>query len=336
MTAAIFAYSRTGCQTARRVLSSLGEASAVCYTLPRLEEPDFLPLEPSAYQDAFSDCDALIFVGACGIAVRKIAPFIRDKKTDPAVVVIDERANFVIPLLSGHIGGANRLAVRLADALGAVAAVTTATDVNGKFAVDAWAAEHDCAISDMQLAKAFAAAILERDLPLCSAFPVIPPLAGGIVESSTGALGVYIGCDRKSPYDKTLQLIPKKLHVGVGCRKGISQAAVETAIFQVLEDHALDPRAILGVYSIDLKKDEQGLLSACAANGWPFHCYSAQELREVSGEFTGSAFVASVTGVDNVCERAALRGAESLLIKKTALGGVTVAVAIEHWEVRFG
>ena len=336
MTAAIFAYSRTGCQTARRVLSSLGQVSAVCYTLSRLEEPGFLPLDASTYAETFSGCDALIFVGACGIAVRKIAPFVRDKKTDPAVVVIDERANFVIPLLSGHIGGANRLAVRLADVLGATAAVTTATDVNGKFAVDAWAAENGCAISDMQLAKAFAAGILEHDLPLCSAFPVIPPLPGGILESDAGSLGVYIGCDCNAPFEKTLRLVPKKLRVGVGCRKGISQAAVETAIFQVFADHALDLRAISGVYSIDLKKEEPGLLAACAANGWPFGCYSAEELRAVPGEFTKSKFVASVTGVDNVCERAALCGAETLLVKKTALDGVTVAVAIEHWEVRFG
>ena len=94
--------------------------------------------------------------------------------------------------------------------------------------------------------------------------------------------------------------------------------------------------AISGVSSIDLKQDEPGLLAACRANGWQARFYSAAQLRAVPGSFTGSRFVASVTGVDNVCERAALYGGGRLLVQKQALGGVTVAVAEEPWEVRFG
>ena len=94
--------------------------------------------------------------------------------------------------------------------------------------------------------------------------------------------------------------------------------------------------AISGVSSIDLKQDEPGLLAACRANGWRARFYSAAQLRAVPGSFTGSNFVASVTGVDNVCERAALYGGGRLLVQKQALGGVTVAVAEEPWEVRFG
>ena len=115
MNAAVFCYSRTGIQTAKRVSLALHDAELALYTLARLEEPGFLPIEPSVYALEFSRRDALIFVGACGIAVREIAPYVRDKKTDPAVLVIDERARHVIPLLSGHIGGANRLALRLSS-----------------------------------------------------------------------------------------------------------------------------------------------------------------------------------------------------------------------------
>ena len=88
--------------------------------------------------------------------------------------------------------------------------------------------------------------------------------------------------------------------------------------------------------SIDLKQDEAGLLTACEKNNWPVHFYTAQQLRDVAGDFTPSDFVRSVTGVDNVCERAALLDAEKLIVQKTARDGVTVAVAAEHWEVRFG
>ena len=280
--------------------------------------------------------DALIFVGACGIAVREIAPYVQSKKTDPAVLCIDEAGRFVIPLLSGHIGGANALAAALAERLDATAVVTTATDVRGKFAVDAWAARHGCAISGMGLAKAVSAAILEGDIPLCSQFPLPSPLPEGTVAGETGPLGIFIGWRTKSPFARTLRLIPRVLRVGVGCRRGTAAETVENAVRAVFAANGLDTAAIRGVYSIDLKQDEAGLLAACERNNWPVHFYTAQQLRGVAGDFTPSDFVRSVTGVDNVCERAALLDAEELIVQKTARDGVTVAVAAEHWEVRFG
>ena len=241
-----------------------------------------------------------------------------------------------IPLLSGHIGGANDLARRLAAALGAAAVITTATDVNGKFAADAWAAKNGCAISSMPLAKKVAAEILEHDVPLVSDFPVKGALPGGIVEKTQGALGIVIGYCTKEPFAETLRLTPRVLRVGIGCRRGTAQETVEAAVAAVLSAHQLDPSAVKGVYSIDLKQQEAGLLAACAKHNWPTVFYTAEELRSVPGEFTDSPFVQEMTGVGNVCERAAMRGAEKLLVKKTAVDGVTVAVAAEHWEVSFG
>ena len=336
MKLALFAYSRGGCTMARRVLTACPEAEWTCYTMARFDEPGFLPLDKAVYAVCFAAMDGLVFVGACGIAVREIAPYVRSKKTDPAVICMDERGQFVIPLLSGHIGGANALARRLADSLGAAAVVTTATDVCGRFAVDAWAAQHGCAISDMSLAKAVAAEVLEGDVPLCSQFPLPSPLPEGTFAGETGSLGIFIGWRARTPFSRTLRLIPRVLRVGVGCRRGISADAVENAVQAVFAENGLDTAAVRGVYSIDLKQDEAGLLAACERNGWPVHFYTAQQLRDVAGDFTPSDFVRSVTGVDNVCERAALLGAERLLTGKTALNGVTVAVAAEHWEVRFG
>ena len=193
MKIAIFAYSHGGCAAARRVRAVLAEAETVCYAVPRLEEAGFLPLAKDIYRERFSSMDALIFIGACGIAVREIAPYLVSKKTDPAVLCIDEKMQFVIPLLSGHIGGANDLARRLAAALGAAAVITTATDVNGKFAVDAWAAKNGCAISSMPLAKKVAAEILEPRRAACERFSDQGCIARRNCGKNAGRAG---NCDR--------------------------------------------------------------------------------------------------------------------------------------------
>jgi len=336
MKIAIFAYSRGGCAAARRVRAVLAEAETVCYAVPRLEEAGFLPLAKDIYRERFSSMDALIFIGACGIAVREIAPYLASKKTDPAVLCIDEKMQFVIPLLSGHIGGANDLARRLAAALGAAAVITTATDVNGKFSVDTWAAEHGCAISDMGGAKQISAEILEHSVPVCSDFPIQGPLPDGLVLGESGELGIYVGYRCSAPFLHTLRLVPRVLRVGVGCRKGISREAVEAAIQTAFASHDLDLNAVKGVYSIDLKRQEAGLLAACEEHGWSATFYTAEELRAVTGEFTESPFVQGVTGIGNVCERAAMLGAERLLVRKCAGNGVTIAVSAETWEVDFG
>ena len=338
MNAALFAYSRRGCATARRVMEALGGYTVQAYTMERFEETGFSPIRRPArdfYGPIFADVQAMIFVSSVGLAVREIAPHLKSKATDPAVLVLDELGQYVIPVLSGHIGGANELAKELAVSLGAQAVITTATDINGRFSVDAWAAKNGCAITSLPVAKAVSAAVLEGDVPLTCDFPVVTDLPRGIVSGAAGALGVYIGVYEKTPFARTLRLIPRIVHLGIGCRKGTGEEAIRAAVDAALAEHGVDKRAVKCAASIDLKAQEAGLLAYCWAEGLPIEFYTAEELRAVRGEFTPSEFVKSVTGVDNVCERAALRNAETLLIKKTARDGVTVAAAAEHWEVRF-
>ena len=337
MKAVVFAYSRQGCKTARHIAQVL-EGDCRLYTMERFQEAGFLPIPKPAkllYEDSFYWADALVFVGSCGIAVREIAPYVKDKRTDPAVVCIDELGHFVIPLLSGHIGGANALARKIAQALGAIPVITTATDINKKFSVDTWAAEHGYVISNMKAAKAVSAAILENTVPLCSEFPIVTALPAGAAAGERGKVGICITCRTKEPYEETLRLIPKILHLGIGCRKGTESAAIREAVETVLKANNIDHRAIKCVASIDLKAQEAGLLQFCEERKLPITFYSAEELKAVPGDFTPSEFVRSITGVDNVCERSALVGAEELIVRKTALNGVTVAVAAEHLEVRF-
>lgn len=336
MKAALFAFTRRGCETARRILTALPEAHWQCFTLERLSEPNFGALTPECYGQAFGASDLLVFVGACGIAVRKIAPYVRDKRTDPAVVCVDEQGTFAISLLSGHIGGANGLTKTIAQAIGAVPVITTATDVNGKFSVDTWAAENGCVIDDMKLAKAVSAAILERNVPFSSEIPVVGRLPDGLTLGKTGDLGILVSFQESTPFGNTLRLIPRILHLGIGCRKGTPKETIAQAVDRVFRENHLDFRAVCLAASIDLKQEEPGLLAFCRERELPVKFYSAAQLSAVPGEFTPSPFVRSVTGVDNVCERAALLGAERLLVKKTADCGVTVAVAVKHWEVHFG
>ncbi len=333
----LFAYSKKGLETARRIGEGLsGELRF--YAVERLAGDGFLPIpKPSSplYEEAFASSEALVFISSCGIAVRSIAPYIKSKTTDPAVVVIDETGRFVISLLSGHIGGANALAERIAKSIGATPVITTATDSNGRFSVDQWAKTHGFAISDMGMAKAVSAAILEGDIPLKSDFPISGGLPPGL-KAGDGETGIYITYKTAEPFKNTLRLIPKCVVLGVGCRRGTPMKNIKNAVDTVLFENGIDPRAVKSAASIDLKKDEAGLLGYCREKGLPISFYSADELNAVEGDFTASGFVKSVTGVDNVCERAAMICADELIVKKTAENGVTVAAALIKTEVRFG
>ncbi|MGI5976626.1 MAG: cobalt-precorrin 5A hydrolase [Candidatus Limivicinus sp.] len=339
MRAAVFAFSRQGCRTAERIAGCLNNYNAELYAPERLAEGDFGQIpHPSAdfYGELFTGCDALVFVGACGIAVRAAAPHVKSKLTDPAVLSVDELGKFVIALLSGHIGGANRLAKFIADKLGALPVISTATDINGKFSPDSWAAEHGCAIADMAAAKAVSAAILEGDVPLYTELPVKGAYPPGTFPGKEGDRGIYIGWEKKSPFKTTVRLIPGSLHLGLGCRRGTTCEAIKNAVDKVFEENNIDFRAVKTAASIDIKSGEEGLQKFASEAGLAIEFFSAEELMSLEGKFSASPFVERVTGADNICERAAMISADRLIVKKTAIGGVTVAVAAEDTEVDFG
>ena len=338
MKLAVFAFTRQGCRTAREAARALNPQQCRRFAPEKFGQTDFEAYAPPLADfmaPVFSWADAILFVGSTGMALRAIAPWVRDKKTDPAVLVVDEGAHFVIPLLSGHIGGANALAARLAEALGAAAAVTTATDVNGRFSVDAWAAARGLHIDDMKAAKAVSAAILEGPVPLCSDFPVVGELPPGVTAGEAGPVGICVSCWRKRPFAATLLLVPRAVRLGIGCRRGTPAADIRALVDETLAAHQIHPAAVKAVGSIDLKQDEPGLLAYCREQGWPVEFYTASRLEAVEGEFTPSDFVRRTTGVDNVCERAAALGGGELVIRKTSGHGVTVAAAVEEYEVRF-
>ena len=338
MNAVVFAFTERGKATALKVRDALGADDVSLNAPAKLADDAFAAYAGGLpeYTGTVFDRDALIFVGAAGIAVRAIAPHVASKRSDPAVICMDEAGRFVIPILSGHIGGANRLARELARALGATPVVTTATDVNGRFSVDTWATEHGMAITSMALAKRVSAEILTRDIPFTADAERPDRLAEGLIWSDAGELGICVSVRDRHPFDDTLLLVPRALIVGIGCRRGTSAEAIEAAVDKVFSDNGLRPEAARGAASIDVKADEAGLLGFCRERGWPVAFYTADALNAVPGDFTPSKFVQDTVGVDNVCERAAAASGGRIVVPKTALNGVTVAVAEMKWGIEFG
>lgn len=286
----------------------------------------------------FSSDDALVFIGSSGIAVRAVAPHVKSKLSDPAVIVVDELGTYSISLLSGHFGGANDLAAEIARLLGAIPVVTTATDRNGVFAVDTWAREQGLTIVNPERIKWVSSRLLAGEtVRLKSEIPVqgAPPVGIELTDGSSDLLVTWRMCGET----EALRLVPPVITLGVGCKKGIGAEAVDAAFLLVLAKANCHSAAVRQVCSIDLKANEPGLLAFCRRHSFSFQTFSASSLADAPGKFSGSAFVKSVTGVDNVCERSAVLGSGEngrLLTKKNAESGVTMALAIEPYTVRFG
>lgn len=326
----------------------------------------------------FNKTDAIIYVGAAGIAVRAIAPHLRDKTTDPAVIVMDEAALHVIPILSGHLGGANELARRIAGVTGSDCVITTATDVNDIFAVDEWAVRQNCLLTDpKKIVKISGALLSGREISVSSRWKIegdrpenvviAGPSAGdnddvsdddpdnarydAVFQSApVGQADIVVDIKdlRLAGRNRPLQLVPRICVLGIGCRRGIPAEDLEEGVRQFLDEAGIHIGAVAAAATIDLKKDEQGLIRMCSDLGWEMLTYSGEELRSVEGDFASSDFVRSVTGVDNVCERSAVlaSGAKKAAIGKTVYRGIrtglemTLALAVREyrptWEWKRG
>ena len=326
------------------------------------EHADVIPLTASLAdwgKQHFAQDDCLIFVGSAGIAVRTIGPLAVSKKTDPAVLVVDDRLQYVIPILSGHLGGANAIACRLAAMTGAEAVLTTATDVHRKLAPDVFAQRNGLKIMDFTAAKLVAAALVRgetitiyTDAAVESAVPDEVRLAGLEAFADYHGGGAMLISPRKpelTDKPEVLWLVPQTVYLGIGLKAGKPEEAVAQAVEACLAQAGVDPAALAGAASIDIKREEAGLLRFAAERQLPLQFFTAAELNQVEGSFTGSAFVKQITGTDNVCERGALllasvdaeagtpqnNGSALLLQPKTAMDGVTAALAMKKGSIRF-
>ncbi|MCI9307380.1 MAG: cobalt-precorrin 5A hydrolase [Lachnospiraceae bacterium] len=363
MKLSIIAFTRTGCRHAEKIRELMDSRGHSCEIRAKGKEASDwgVPVLEGALKEwtgrQFTTRDALLFIGAAGIAVRAIAPFVESKASDPAVLCMDEQGKFVISLLSGHLGGANELTKEIAAICGAVPVITTATDAGGRFSVDSFAKREHLYLDNLELAKRISAEVLENrtvglysDFELSGQIPVELAVRTGNAQASFRhrlpapkkgeELGISISLDDSyAPFSRTLHLVPQIAVLGIGCKKGTSKEQIEAVVQKVMEQNQFSMHSIKKVGSIDLKKEEPGLIKFCKAYDAIFLTYSKEELEKVTCEddFSESPFVKEVTGLGNVCERSALKasGRRKLVQRKTVENGVTVAIALEEYVVRF-
>lgn len=357
MRTAVFALTAAGARLAGRISGRWQEAEVFLPEGPEIDAPAGSHIHRfeklgAALRENFGRYDVLICVMATGIVVRMLAPLLRSKLTDPAVLVCDEKGSFVISLLSGHVGGANACARRLAEAIGARPVITTATDVEGKLAPDAlaerlalrpWPHGRIKELNAALLGGADIAYSISSKLP-CRNFYLRELSRYGVTaaeheaESGEGCR-VIICPEEELPAEGlvpagTLYLLPRRLIAGVGCRKGAAKQEILDALGKACSRIGRDVSFIGAMASVTLKAHERGLLEAAEEIKADIAFYEPETLQKVVEDYhlQQSEMVLKVAGVGNVCEAAALMDASKhgsgvrFALPKTKYKKVTVAL----------
>lgn len=350
MKLSIISFTKKGIQLSENIANVWTETETILFTKCSIcfeETKTVLFVSKSIMEwakEQFEQKNILLFIGACGIAVRAIAPHITDKLHDSPVLVIDENGQYVIPILSGHMGGANELAVSIAEKIGAVPIITTATDLNRKFAVDLFAKKNGLSIVNKDgIAKVSSKVLSGQAITICiepGHFDKDCKLPKGVQLTEyppSQKVDILITSEKKN-WEATILLMPKEYVIGIGCRKGKEAEKIEAFLQKHLKKAGISLIQIAGLASIDAKKKEPGILAWSRKENIPFVTYTASELGRLKGNFHTSEFVNAQVGVDNVCERAALKLCQpdgKLIYEKYAEDGMTIAIAKKEWSVNF-
>lgn len=293
MRVAIFSLTQNGIKLSNRIATEIEGCAEF------IKGKNFVKLK-EIVEENFGKYDALIFISAIGIAVRMIAPHIKSKLTDPAVIVIDELGQHVISLLSGHIGGANELSIKIAKIINAEPIITTATDINNKFAIDS--------IEGIKPEPKEAIKIINSAI-----------LNGEKVFVTAG--------------DTVLNLNPLKLILGIGCKRGTSKNLIKSAVIESCRRINQSIERINLIASVDVKRDEVGLIEFANEIDREIKFFDITTLQKTITRYnlSESEFVKRTIGVGNICESSALSCVESgrFALTKTKFDNVTVALV---WE----
>jgi cobalt-precorrin 5A hydrolase len=337
---AVLSVTRQGVALARRLEEGLPARLTVYVTEKYAEDAPahyvrFAEKLQPIVDAAWGKHEALIFIGAAGIAVRMIAPHVVDKRFDPGVVVMDIQGKFAIALVSGHLGGANELARRIGEAVGAIPVVTTGTDVNETLAPDVLAKELGADIENWEALKVVSGALVDgrRVGVLADVSLDVSKYRSKNVHRTESLDGFEAGLGvthRVIQVDTpTIWLRPKVLVVGIGCNSGTSEQEIAREVEAVFAEAGLSTGSVRELATIELKKDEPGLVAFAAARNLPLRAFDARTINEEAPPFERSETVFRHVGVYGVSEPAAMLAAKATrcLVTKQKRGNVTIAVA---------
>ncbi|MBI5141236.1 MAG: cobalamin biosynthesis protein [Nitrospirae bacterium] len=324
MSIAILHLTKGGALLAERLASAFPNSRVIHDEAPIAE----------AVKAVWGQYDGIVFIMAAGIVVRTIAPLLADKKTDPAVVVADEKGQFAVSLLSGHLGGANELARRVAGITGGTAVITTASDTLGLTALDLWAKANGLVPEPPEILTAASAILVNNGVirvhapgfETCS----LPPDILAVDNPDDADIVISNRIDLPPG---TLAFRPRNLVVGVGCNRGVPAADIELAIRETLANYMFSMHSVRNLATIDIKRDEAGIIECASRYGWDIHFFGPDRLNSVSG-ISPSPAAKRATGAAAVAEPAALLSAvaDKILVGKTKWKkDVTIAIA----EARF-
>ncbi|MGC9517699.1 MAG: cobalt-precorrin 5A hydrolase [Methanomicrobiales archaeon] len=284
----------------------------------------------------FNDYDIIIGIMASGIMVRSLCGLIKNKYTDPGILIIDDNSKNVISLLSGHLGGANQFSKKISKLLGSECIITTSTDVNNKIGIDEIARHHFFEINDFKNIKTINTALVANNIVKL----YVPEQFGYLKENSIIKNSYEISIDDETTVitacvdSESLILKPKEMVLGLGSKRGVSTYQVTNAVKKALKFLNLPIERIDKISTADIKKDELGIINFANKYDKPIEIISIDSLKNFKRvKLTKSSFVQEVLGVDGVCEPCALISAgdnSRLILRKLSVKGVTVSVAISE------
>lgn len=280
-------------------------------------------------KECFKKYKAIVFLSSTGIAVRAISKYLKGKDVDPAVIVVDVCNNFTISLVSGHLGGANKLTYEISNVLGNIPVITTATDNMDLIAPDILAKNNNLIIEDLKKAKVIAGRLVNKETVYFKDDENKIGCPKGYIETEDVKDNTVWITNSLKEQENVLKLIRKNIILGIGCRKDTDSTKLSNFVSNVLLENNLDKRSVKLIASIDVKKNEKAILDLAKELNSKLKFYTKEEIMTVEEKYEGSAFVKATVGVSSVSEPVVDLSGGEIIIEKIKNSGMTLTVGIE-------